>query len=213
MKVLLIQDVYKLGRAGEVKKVAAGYGRNYLIPQGLAVLATPGAVKQAERIRQQAAQRRVVENKEMSGIAELLKDLVLTFPAKAGETGKLYGSVTSQMIVDQIQEKLDVELNRRQVDAEPIRELGQHQIDIRLTMDLVPEVTVIVHREGERPVMPGEEVEEEEAAEAEAEVEAEAEAGAEAGAEAEAPAEAEAEAEVETEAEGETAAEAEEETA
>lgn len=213
MKVLLIQDVYKLGRAGEVKKVAAGYGRNYLIPQGLAVLATPGAVKQAERIRQQAAQRRVVENKEMSGIAELLKDLVLTFPAKAGETGKLYGSVTSQMIVDQIQEKLDVELNRRQVDAEPIRELGQHQIDIRLTMDLVPEVTVIVHREGERPVMPGEEVEEEEAAEAEAEVEAEAEAGAEAGAEADAPAEAEAEAEVETEAEGETAAEAEEETA
>jgi large subunit ribosomal protein L9 len=149
MKVLLIKDVYKLGRAGEVKKVANGYGRNYLIPQGLAVLATAGALKQADHIRQQADERRAIVNQEMSGIADLLSDLTLTFAAKAGETGKLYGSVTAQMIVDRIQEKQEIELNRRQVDSEPIRNLGTHKASIRLTVDLVPEVTVIVHREGE----------------------------------------------------------------
>jgi large subunit ribosomal protein L9 len=153
MKVLLIKDVYKLGRAGDVKKVADGYGRNYLIPQGLAVLATAGALKQAEQIRTQATTTRAAANKEMSGLAERLSKLVLTFPAKAGETGKLYGSISPQMVADAIQAKAGVELTRRQLDSEPIRTLGEHKLHVRLTMDLVPEVMVIVHREGELPVL------------------------------------------------------------
>ena len=80
MKVLLLQDVYKLGRAGDVKRVANGYGRNYLIPQGLAVLATPGALKQAERIAAEADQQRALLNQEMSGVAEQLQGMTLTFP-------------------------------------------------------------------------------------------------------------------------------------
>lgn len=153
MKVLLIKDVYKLGRAGDVKKVADGYGRNYLIPQGLAVLATAGALKQAEQIRTQAATTRAAANQEMSGVAEQLSKLVLAFPAKAGETGKLYGSISPQMVADAIQAKAGVTLTRRQLDSEPIRTLGEHKLHVRLTMDLVPEVMVIVHREGEQPVM------------------------------------------------------------
>lgn len=94
MKVLLVKDVYKLGRAGDVKRVADGYGRNFLIPQGLAVLATPGALKQVSRIRTAADEKRTVANKEMSGVAEALSKITLYFPAKAGETGKLYGSIT-----------------------------------------------------------------------------------------------------------------------
>lgn len=160
MKVLLIKDVYKLGHAGDVKKVADGYGRNYLIPQGLAVLATPGALKQAEHIRKQAAVERAILNKEMSGVADIISDLVLTFPAKAGETGKLYGSVTTQMIADAIKEETEVEVNRRDIDTEPIRNLGEQKVNVRLTVDLIPEITVIVHREGEKPILPGEEPEE-----------------------------------------------------
>ena len=87
MKVLLLQDVYKLGRAGDVKKVANGYGRNYLIPQGLAVLATPGAMSQADTIRVEANKQRAIINEEMGGIAEMLKDVILTVPARASETG------------------------------------------------------------------------------------------------------------------------------
>jgi len=153
MKVLLIKDVYKLGRAGDVKRVADGYGRNFLIPQGLAVLATPGAIKQADRIRSQANVKRAVLNEEMSGVAEALSELTLNFPVKAGETGKLYGSITPVMIADAIKDKTDVEIGRRQMDFEPIRTLGTHQVDIRLTIDLIPQITVIVYREGETPEM------------------------------------------------------------
>ncbi len=149
MKVLLLEDVYKLGRAGDVKKVADGYGRNFLLPQGLAVLATPGALKQVEHIRTRATASRSVLNKEMSGVAERLAKLTLAFPARAGETGKLYGSITTQMIAEAIQKKVDVTLDRRQVDAQPIRSLGDQKVRVRLTVDLVPEVRVIVYREGE----------------------------------------------------------------
>jgi len=151
MKVLLIQDVYNLGRAGDVKKVANGYGRNFLIPQSLAVLATPGALKQVDRIRVQADEKRTVLNEEMSIVAEKMAELKLTFPVKASETGKLYGSVTPQMITDSINQEARVEILRRQVDAQPIRLIGVHQVKIRLTIDQIPEVTVIVHREGEAP--------------------------------------------------------------
>lgn len=155
MKVLLIKDVYKLGRAGDVKKVADGYGRNYLIPQGLAILATPAALKQVEQIRKQADARRAIQNNELASLAEMLKPLVLAFPAKAGETGKLYGSITHQMIVDAINTRLGTNLDHHVVDSEPLRSLGEFMVRIRLTMDLVPEVKVIVHREGERPHLPG----------------------------------------------------------
>jgi large subunit ribosomal protein L9 len=153
MKVLLLKDVYKLGRAGDVKRVADGYGRNFLIPQGLAVLATPLALKKAETIRTQASVEREVVNKEMSGFAARLENLVIAFPAKAGETGKLYGSITPQMISETVKAKTGIELNRRQLDAEPIRTLGSHKVHIRLTVDLVPVITVIVHREGEAPAI------------------------------------------------------------
>ena len=173
MKVLLLKDVYKLGRAGDVKRVADGYGRNFLIPQGLAILATPGALKQAEQIRTTAAAFRTSLNKELGGVAQQLAKLILTFPAKAGETGKLYGSITPQMIIDAVKEKSGVEVTRRQIDFEPIRTLGEHKIHIRLTMDLIPELTVIVHREGEAVLLPqGEPEIAEPSPEAEAEAEA-----------------------------------------
>ena len=91
MKVLLTKDVYKLGRAGDIKKVADGYGRNYLLPQGLAVLATAGAIKQAEKIRSQAEILRANLNSELKDLASQIAGVTLTFAAKAGETGKLVG--------------------------------------------------------------------------------------------------------------------------
>ncbi len=151
MKVLLLKDVYKLGRAGDVKKVADGYGRNFLIPQNLAVLATPGAIKRSEGIRTRAAVQREVLNKEMGGVAELLKGLVIGFPVRAGETGKLYGSITTQMIAEEISRKIKTTIDRRHIECEPIRNLGEHKCIVRLTVDLTPEVKVIVHREGETP--------------------------------------------------------------
>ena len=149
MKVLLVQDVYKLGRAGDVKKVANGYGRNYLIPQGMAILATPGAMKQSERIRKDADKKRVVLNEEMSGVAEKLVGVVLTFPARASETGRLFGSINTRMIADAVSEKAEVEIGHKQIDTQPLRMIGEHTVSVRLTVDLLPDIKVIVHREGE----------------------------------------------------------------
>ncbi|HET7010961.1 MAG TPA: 50S ribosomal protein L9 [Anaerolineales bacterium] len=151
MRVLLLKDVYKLGRAGDVKKVADGFGRNYLLPQGLAVLATPGAMKQADRIRTTASELRTRLNQEMSSVAERLTGLTLTFPAKAGETGKLYGSITTAMLAEAIERETGSKIDRRQIDSQPLKTLGVHKARVRLTVDLIPELSIVVHREGEPP--------------------------------------------------------------
>jgi large subunit ribosomal protein L9 len=147
MKVLLIKDVYKLGRAGDVKKVADGFGRNFLIPQGLAVLASAGAMKQIERIKSQAEIRRNAQNQELKGLADQIKGVVLEFTVKAGETGKLYGSITTADVATALTEKVRFEVKRQQVDMMPIREVGEFPAHVRLTMDLVPDIKIIVHSE------------------------------------------------------------------
>jgi large subunit ribosomal protein L9 len=194
MRVLLLKDVYKLGRAGDVKRVADGYGRNYLLPQGLAVLATPGALKQADRIRASATELRIRLNQEMGSVAERLTGLSLAFPAKAGETGKLYGSITTAMLADAIERETGIKVDRRQIDSQPLKALGVHKARVRLTVDLIPEITVIVHREGEPPES-AYQIEVAEPVEAFSELRAELEA------EAEAEPEDEGEAELESEAE------------
>ncbi len=149
MKVLLVKDVYKLGRAGDVKKVADGYGRNFLLTHGLAVLATPGAMKTATKIRSEGEVRRAALNSELKDLADHVNGITLTFTAKAGETGKLYGSITTQDVAKAIQEQTRYEVKRQQIDMQPIREVGEFKAHVRLTIDLVPEIKVIVHREGE----------------------------------------------------------------
>jgi len=156
MKVLLIKDVYKLGRAGDVKKVADGYGRNFLLMQRLAVLATPGAMKTAEKIRKQAEVQRASLNSELKDLADHINGVTLTFPAKAGETGKLYGSITTQDVAQALMEQTKYEVKRQQIDMQPIRELGEFKAHIRLTIDLIPEIKIIVHREGEAAEAPAE---------------------------------------------------------
>src|SRR5450759_1035906 len=100
MKVLLTHDVTKLGKAGMVKNVTDGYARNYLLPQGMAVLATTGAVKQSESLSKAEQKRQSVLATEASALAEQLQAVSLTFHMRAGEEGKLYGSVTASNIVD-----------------------------------------------------------------------------------------------------------------
>lgn len=156
MKVLLIKDVYKLGRAGDVKKVADGYGRNFLLTQRLAVLATPGTMKTAEKIRAQGEIQRAALNSELKDLADHVNGITLTFTAKAGETGKLYGSITTQDVATAIQEQTRYEVKRQQIDMQPIREAGEFKAHVRLTVDLVPEITIVVHREGEAAEAPAE---------------------------------------------------------
>jgi large subunit ribosomal protein L9 len=108
-------------------------------------------MKQAERIRETATKERSRLNEELGAVAEQLNGMTLTFPVKAGETGKLYGSITPAMVIEAIEAEKGIALDKRQLDAQPIKTLGVHQVEVRLTIDLVPELTVVVHREGEAP--------------------------------------------------------------
>ncbi|HSH01268.1 MAG TPA: 50S ribosomal protein L9 [Anaerolineae bacterium] len=147
MKVLLKEDVHNLGFAGEVHDVAAGYGRNYLVPRGLAIKATPKVLKQAQSWRQQAEARRAQLLAEYATLAEKIQEVTIEFTAKAGESGKLYGSVTTNDIVDKLNETLNISLDRRQITGDPLRQLGSHEVVVRLTKDIQPTVSVVIHGE------------------------------------------------------------------
>jgi len=145
MKVLLLRDHAKLGKAGAVKNVADGYARNYLIPRGLAVLATGGALKQAETIRKAEEKRQAQLSAEAQAVANQLEGTTLTFHALAGETGKLYGSITAHDIIEAIQREKGLEVDKRKLELrEPLRTLGTHTVPIRLAADLAPLVTVVI---------------------------------------------------------------------
>ena len=151
MKVLLLKDVYKLGNAGDVKRVASGYARNFLIPQGLATLATASALTQAEDLRKQATEERARLNQELSATAEVIDGLMLAFPVRASEQGRLYGSITNQNIADKVMELKGVKIDRRVINVSPIKDLGLYNVAVRLTADLVPTLKVVVHSELKDP--------------------------------------------------------------
>jgi large subunit ribosomal protein L9 len=148
MKVLLIKDVAGVGKAGEIKKVASGYARNYLMPQGLAVLARPGLARQAEERRQAEEKKGIRQSADAQALAQQMAQLTLTFKVKAGEQDKLYGSITSGDIAEELEKQLGQELDRRKVLLDqPIKQLGSHQVALKLAPDITAEVTVTVERQ------------------------------------------------------------------
>jgi large subunit ribosomal protein L9 len=149
MKVLLKEDVEKLGMAGEVREVADGYGRNYLVPQGLAVKATPATLKQAELWRERAANRRAQLRAEHASLSGKIEGVRLFFTARAGEKGKLYGSITMNEVADRLNQTLGTELDRRKIEGEPLRNLGEHRVHVHLSGEHRPAFMVIIGREGE----------------------------------------------------------------
>lgn len=148
MEVLLLKDIDGLGLAGEIKKVADGYARNYLIPRGMVSPATPGAIRQAELQRQATARREAKELSEAQALAQVLDGVTVTFQARAGDSDRLYGSITNVNIAEALEEKIGQEVDRRKIDLEePLKELGTHAVTIRLAAEAEAKVTVVIERE------------------------------------------------------------------
>jgi len=149
MEVLLKQDVEKLGKMGDTVRVAAGYGRNYLIPRHIAVEATPGNLKIMEQERVASARRDQREKSAATIVAKELVNLVVTIRRKSGEGGTLYGSVTALDIADfLITHKIDIDKRKIQLE-DPIQAIGEYEVPIRLHREVTVPIKVIVEAEPE----------------------------------------------------------------
>jgi large subunit ribosomal protein L9 len=144
VKVILRSDVDRLGKRGDIVDVADGYGRNYLLPRGLAFVATAGAVDQAAKMRRARDLRDAADREAAQTVATRLVPKVITITAKAGAEGRLFGSVTTSDVVDAVREQTGVELQRRQLDTEPIKTVGQHTVTAKLHLDVSFPITVDV---------------------------------------------------------------------
>jgi len=160
VKIILTQDVVKLGAAGSLQEVKPGYARNYLIPQGMAQVATAGLIKQVQE-KQAAEQRRIAKQEvSMQSLADRIQGLRLTFTARAGETGRLFGSITSADVAEELSKQVGEEIDRRKVDlATGLHEVGEFQVTINLVGRLKPQILAIVVPEGGYPVSEAEEEE------------------------------------------------------
>jgi large subunit ribosomal protein L9 len=151
MKVILKQTVESLGESGKVVSVKPGYARNYLLPQGLAYEASESNLRKIEEEQKLASERARRDYLEAKRRASQLDEIVLTFQARASEEGKLFGSITSLDIVERLNAgKLDFEVDRRQLLLEDhLKELGVHQVPIKLFADVTVEIEVRVDREAD----------------------------------------------------------------
>jgi len=145
MQVILLHDVDRVGHEGDLLKVADGYGRNYLLPQGLAVAASRGTLKDLEQ-RKQAIARRDGEKRDVAQkVAEELKDKVIVIKHVTGEGTKLHGTVTTQHIADAAKAQLGLSLDKRDLDlSEPIREVGDYLVSARVYKDVAAQLAVRV---------------------------------------------------------------------
>lgn len=150
MHVILKTDVPKLGQVGELCKVADGFGRNYLLPQGLAILATPGALKQIDDLKRAETRRKDRVRAEMNDLAAAIGRQSVSFKAKVGETGRLYGSITATDIAEALEAQLGSPVDRRKIVLDDtIRTLGEHDVPIHLMQGVDAVIKVVVEADGE----------------------------------------------------------------
>jgi large subunit ribosomal protein L9 len=148
VKLILVESIHRLGEAGDLVSVKPGFARNFLLPQGKAMLATVSRVKEFEHKRRIAEEKAARELKDLQALKARLEALSITIGARAGESGKLFGSVTSAQVAEKI-EAAGIQVDRRRIDLrEPIKEVGEHKVAVKLLKELVAQVSVTVVAEG-----------------------------------------------------------------
>ena len=145
MRVILKAEVRGLGRTGEIKDVADGYARNYLLPKGLAIEATGGELKQLAQERQSEKTKKDRAHQDAEELAKRLDDVTLVFKLKAGEQGKTFGSVTAKEVADALKKETKADIDKTKILLhEPLRSLGVHRVEVRLLSDVRANVTVAI---------------------------------------------------------------------
>lgn len=144
MRVILRSDLSGLGKRGDIVEVSAGHARNYLLPKGLAIVASDGAVNQATAMRRARDLRDAADRESAQTVASALVAKTIVLTAKAGAEGKLFGSITAADIAKAIHEQANISIDRRKLDVEPIKSLGTHSVTVKLHSDVQFPVTVDV---------------------------------------------------------------------
>lgn len=144
MDVILLQDLYKHGVAGEVVKVADGFARNYLIPRKIAIKASESALRQTEAVRKNVEARKAQYNNMLNDLARQIDGVELIFGRRAASTGKLFGSVTTQEIAAELDRAASVDLNRRRISQQSLREVGTHHVPVRLGSEISPTLIITI---------------------------------------------------------------------
>ena len=148
MKLILVESIHRLGEAGDLVSVRPGFARNFLLPQGKALLATESRVKEFEHKRRIAEEKAARELKDLQAVKKQLEGLRIEVGARAGESGKLFGSVTAAQIADKV-EAAGLKIDRRRIDLrEPIKEVGEHKVSVKLLRELIAQLTIVVVAEG-----------------------------------------------------------------
>lgn len=147
MRIILQEDLDKLGTRGQVVEVADGYARNYLLPRKLALAATPGNLKVLDRMRATFAKREATERESAQKLAEILAGVTVTLTRKAGENDQLFGSVTATDISDALAAQ-QINVDKRKIQlTDPVKVLGEYQVPVRLYRDLLANVKLVVQKE------------------------------------------------------------------
>lgn len=149
MRVILLQDIYKHGVAGEIVDVADGFARNYLLPRGMAEKASGGALKMHGHLMEQVEARRAQYENKVNEVARQIDGVELFFERRAASTGKLFGSVTTIDIAEELERQTGVDINRRRISQQSLRELGTHEVSVRLGTEISPDLKITIVREGE----------------------------------------------------------------
>ena len=149
MKIVLLKDVPNLGTAGEIKEVADGYGRNYLVPKGFAALATKGLIKQAQERAEAQRRREFKARTDAEAVSQRINGVTLRFTVKVGELDRLYGSITNVDVAERLSAQLGIEVDRRRVElGDPIKRAGVYSVVVNLGHGLEPRINVVVEGEG-----------------------------------------------------------------
>lgn len=150
MKIVFLEDVSSKGKRGEIREVADGYARNFLFPRGLALPASPSAIKAAQTASKEREERQAREHETINEVIQRLDGKELHFKARAGAKGRLHGSITSTIIAAELSKLVDFEIDRKKVNlGQPLHELGSHEITVSLAPGSEARVSVIVEEEHE----------------------------------------------------------------
>ncbi|MBE0430644.1 MAG: 50S ribosomal protein L9 [Dehalococcoidia bacterium] len=148
MRVVLTEDVPGKGKAGEIREVSKGYAKNFLLPRGLALAATPALVKEVESRLQRQQIEQSVDREQLVELGQQIEGQELRFKARIGAGERLFGSITAADIAEELSKSIGSEVDKKKIDLDkPLRQTGSHEVAVKLAGDLKPQITVVIEEE------------------------------------------------------------------